>query len=246
MASLISLIKERNRTTPTWLKILVPFLGVGGLGIVVLLAAIVAFIVTAWLGQPVPVLGFDQTFEQPISFPHTVHAGTDQLVNADGSLRTNPEGEALMALGLDCTFCHRTVTTQANAGVPPVEQCAFCHQAIGPDSSAPLTTLRENAGIIGDSPSAVNWKRVHRMPDHVRFVHEPHIRYLTANPSAIGNADSSVTSQASVEPAQVCSTCHGDVAAMEQVEQVEPLKMGQCLDCHRKNGAPTDCAVCHH
>ena len=149
--------------------------------------------------QPVPVLGFDQSFEQPISFPHTVHAGTDQLTNADGSLRTNPDGEALMALGLDCTFCHRTVTSQANAGVPPVEQCAFCHQAIGPDSSEPLTSLRESAGIIGDSPSAINWKRVHRMPDHVRFVHEPHIRYLTANPSAIGNADSSVTSLAAAE-----------------------------------------------
>ncbi|MQF85604.1 MAG: cytochrome c3, partial [SAR202 cluster bacterium] len=28
--------------------------------------------------------------------------------------------------------------------------------------------------------------------------------------------------------------------------QVEPLKMGQCVNCHRKNGAPTDCAACHH
>jgi hypothetical protein len=247
LASLISLIKERNRTTPTWLKILVPFLGLGGLGVFVLLAAIAAFIVTAWLGQPVPVLGFEQTFEQPIAFPHTVHAGTDQLVDANGNLRTNQDGEALMSLGLDCTFCHRTVTTQANAGVPPVGQCAFCHQVIGPDSSAPLTTLRQNAGIIGDAPAAVNWQRVHRMPDHVRFVHQPHIDYLTANPSAIGNpTDPSINSLTTAEPAQVCSTCHGDVASMAQVEQVESLKMGQCIDCHRQNGAPTECAVCHH
>ena len=247
MASLISFIKERNRTTPTWLKILIPFLGLGGLAVVAVTAAVVAFIITAWLGQPVPVLGFEQTFVQPISFPHTVHAGTGPLLDASGNPRVNQDGETLMGLGLDCTFCHRTVTTQENAGVPPVAQCAFCHQVIGPESSEPLTELREHAGIIGDSPSPLNWRRVHRMPDHVRFVHEPHIRYLTQNPSAIANAtDPSVNQQATVEPALVCSTCHGDVASMAQVEQVESLKMGQCVDCHRDNGAPTDCAVCHH
>ncbi len=228
------------------MKVLIPVLAVGGLGAIALMAAVVAFVITGWLGQPVPVLGFDQTFEQPIDFPHTVHAGTDQLTDASGALRTNQNGEPLMSLGLDCTFCHRTVTTQANAGVPPVAQCAFCHQAIGPDSSEPLTQLRTNAGIIGDESSPINWRRVHRMPDHVRFVHEPHIRYLTANPSAIGNATDGVNSQSEVKPALTCSTCHGDVAAMEQVEQVEPLKMGQCVDCHRDNGAPTDCAACHH
>jgi hypothetical protein len=248
LASLISFLKERNRSAPTWLKVLVPFLALGGLGVVALGAAITAFLITGWLGQPIPVLGFDQTFEQPINFPHTVHAGTDQLVDATtGQPRTNQNGEPLMALGLDCTFCHRTVTEQANAGVPPVAQCSFCHQVIGPGSSPDLTELRTSAGIIGDSPSPVNWKRVHRMPDHVRFVHEPHIRYLTQNPSAIANApDPAANLQASVEPALVCSTCHGDVASMTQVEQVEPLKMGQCVNCHRDNGAPTDCAVCHH
>ncbi len=236
MASLISSIRERNKKTPTWLKVLVPVLAVGGLGVVVVTAALVAFVVTGWLGQPVPVLGFDQTFDQPIDFPHTVHAGTGQL-DRDPSL---PE------LGLDCTFCHRTVTTQANAGVPPVQQCAFCHQSIGPESNSQLQILRDHAGIDGSDKEPINWRRVHRMPDHVRFVHEPHIRYLTANPSAIGNAGSEVTGAASVEPSMVCSTCHGDVAAMEQVKQVEPLKMGQCVDCHRDNGAPTDCAACHH
>jgi hypothetical protein len=168
-------------------------------------------------------------------------------VDASGNLRVNQDGQPLMALGLDCTFCHRTVTTQANAGVPPVAQCAFCHQVIGADDSDPLTQLRIAAGIKGDSPAPVNWRRVHRMPDHVRFVHEPHIRYLTQNPSAIANApDPAINQQAAVEPALVCSTCHGDVAAMAQVEQVESLKMGQCVNCHRDNGAPTDCAVCHH
>lgn len=246
MASLISRIRQSNKSAPTWIKVLAPLLALGGLGVFAVAAAIVAFMVTAWFGQPVPVLGFDQTFEQPIAFPHTVHSGSGQLVDATGQARTNQDGEALMALGLDCTFCHRTVTTQANAGVPPVAQCAFCHQAIGPATSPGLTQLRTNAGIIGDNPSPINWQRVHRLPDHVRFVHEPHIRFLTANPGVIANApDPATNQQAAVMPALTCSTCHGDVASMEQVKQVEPLKMGQCVNCHRDNGAPTDCAACH-
>lgn len=247
MASLIELLRQKQREAPVWLKILVPMLGIGGLGVTAVAAAIVAFVVTAWLGQPVPVFGFDQTFEQPIAFPHTVHAGTEQILDANGNVRTGANGEDLTGLGLDCTFCHRTVTTQASAGVPPVGQCAFCHSVIGREDNANLQELRQYAGIVGDDPQPIDWKRVHRMPDHVRFVHEPHIRYLTSNPSAIGNpTDPSIPTMSSVEPSAVCSTCHGDVAAMEQVEQVEPLKMGQCVNCHRDNGAPTDCAVCHY
>jgi hypothetical protein len=30
-----------------------------------------------------------------------------------------------------------------------------------------------------------------------------------------------------------CSSCHGDIASMEVVRQVEPLSMGWCLECHR-------------
>jgi len=155
---------------------------------------------------------------------------------------TNSTGDQIQGLGMDCTFCHRTVTSQANAGVPPVQFCAYCHQVIGGEESEPLTQVRTAAGIIGDSPHPIDWKRVHRMPDHVRFVHEPHIRYLTQNPDKVTNSTSGET----IGAAGVCSTCHGDVASMEEVAQVEPLKMGQCVNCHRENEAPTDCASCHH
>ena len=45
---------------------------------------------------------------------------------------------------------------------------------------------------------------------------------------------------------QVCSTCHGNVAGMEQVRQDQPLKMGQCVACHRANEASVGCETCHH
>jgi hypothetical protein len=216
---------------------LVPVLAIGGLGVMAVMGVVAAFVITGWIGQPIPVLGFEQTFDQPIDFPHTVHAS---LLPLD---RIAADGQKMEGLGLDCTFCHRTVTTQANAGVPPVGFCATCHQVIGAADNVQLSILRDAADIIGDDgPSPVNWKRVHRLPDHVRFVHEPHIRYLTQNPSQVKGTTDGVTEGA----AGVCSTCHGNVAAMEQVEQVESLKMGQCVDCHRDNGAPTDCAACHY
>ncbi len=235
MAALLEFLREKHRTTPLWLKVLIPILGFGSLGVVAVTGAVLAFVITAWLGQPIPVLGFDQKIEQPIPFSHTIHAGT--------GVYENSLGDQVQGLGMDCTFCHRTVTTQANAGVPPVQFCAYCHQVIGKDESEPLTQIRMAAGVIGDEPHPINWKRVHRMPDHVRFVHEPHIRYLTANPQAVTNTTSGVKTGA----AGVCSTCHGDVASMSKtVTQVEPLKMGQCVNCHRDNNAPTDCASCHH
>ena len=44
---------------------LVPVLAIGGLGVVAVMGVVAAFIITGWIGQPVPVLGFEQTFDQP-------------------------------------------------------------------------------------------------------------------------------------------------------------------------------------
>ena len=240
-------MKERNRTASLRFKIIFPFIALGGLVVTAVMAAVTVFVLTAWLGQPIPVFGFEQTFDQPIAFPHTRHAGTGLMMSVDGT-------QELQALGLDCTFCHRTVTTQSNAGVPAVQQCIFCHQVVGPQSSPELQKLRAAAGLDGAIKTPVDWKRVHRLPDHVRFVHEAHIRYLTGHPATINNVppqnmsavQGAIQGDTLVAPSMVCSTCHGDVASMEKVKQVEPLKMGQCVNCHRDNGAPTDCAVCHH
>jgi cytochrome c553 len=135
--------------------------------------------------------------EQPIAFPHTAHVQVAQL---------------------DCQFCHRTAAVSPQAGVPAVQQCLFCHQVV-------RTERPEIQKLIGqwEQQQAIEWERVHRMPDHVRFVHSAHI-------------------QAGVE----CSTCHGNVGQMQVVQQVRPLNMGDCVNCHRQNNAPTDCSFCHY
>ncbi|MSQ10925.1 MAG: cytochrome c3 [Dehalococcoidia bacterium] len=81
-----------------------------------------------------------------------------------------------------------------------------------------------------DNGNPIDWIRVHRLPDTVRFVHSAHIKAL---------------SKPGMPTAQVCSTCHGDIPNAKTVGQVRSLKMGDCVACHRQNSAPTDCTTCH-
>ncbi len=178
-------------------------LGVLGLGALAGVTLVLIFVISAWLGRPV-VFGKEGP-DQPIAFPHLRHV-TD--------------------LGMDCTFCHRNVTVGAAATIPSAGLCLTCHKTVG-DGLAEIEKLRD----YGERGSAIDWVRVHRVPDHVRFVHEAHIRFFT---QAQG-----------VEAQAVCSTCHGDVTATDKVRQIRSLKMGDCVDCHRDNGAPTDCSTCH-
>ena len=106
----------------------------------------------------------------------------------------------------------------------------FCHKQITGTSDkakVEIGKLRD----ISDSGQPINWKRVHRLPDHVEFVHDAHIRYFSEKDG--------------VSTSEVCSTCHGDVASMLKVKQVRALKMGDCVDCQREYSAPTDCTTCH-
>jgi len=206
-------------------------MGLGG----ILTLLLVLFIGRAWWTTPFEVLGFGGAPEQPIDFPHTVHAGTDVLVDLDDNPKLDDNGDEMHGLGLNCTFCHRNVDKGATAGIPPVEQCVFCHKMVGMD-------LPEVMKLIAawDNKEPVAWERVHRLPDSVRFVHEPHIRFFTKAGNLLRSGQ-----QATIA-SNVCSTCHGDVAAMAEVKQVRSLKMGDCVDCHRDYSAPTDCTTCHY
>ena len=206
-------------------------LGLGG----ILTVLLVAFVGRAWWTTPFEVAGFGGAPEQPIAFPHTVHAGLDVLVDEDGSAILDSAGVHVSGVGIDCTFCHRNVTKGAAASVPPVEQCMFCHKAIGKD-------LPEVEKLLDawNNGQPVLWERVHRLPDTVRFVHEAHIRFFTHPGNLLPSGEQAMSAS------NVCSTCHGNVAAMVEVKQMESLKMGFCVDCHRDYGAPTDCTTCHY
>ena len=185
-------------------------LGLGLLGLVGLAGLAVAvlvgiFVISAWFGRPV-IFGYDEGPEQPIPFSHEKH---------------------VEQVGLDCTFCHRNATKDAAATVPATGLCLTCHMTVG-DGLENIETLRGYA----ERGEPIDWVRVHRLPDHVQFVHEAHIRYFSERDN--------------VAASEVCSTCHGDVASMTKVKQVRSLKMSDCVDCHREYEAPTDCTTCHY
>ena len=206
-----------------------------------LATAIVAFIVVvlfmSWFSNPP--FGWGNAPDQPIPFPHTVHAGAVE----DG-------GHAIQ-----CEFCHRNVTTGAAATVPAVEVCVICHKQINganakADVAEPETLINIQRVLDKHNDNdPINWERVHRLPDHVRFVHEAHLRFLTQGEErtvALPMGDEEPMNLP-VPVQEACSVCHGDVAQMAEVQPQEgqSLKMGTCLDCHRENNVSTDCTVCH-
>ena len=137
---------------------------------------------------------------QPIGFDHEVHAS---------------------GVGLDCLFCHRSAVAGVSAGLPSMEQCMACHGVVSGAGSAQQAEI-EKVRKSWQEQKPVDWLRIHRLPDHVRFEHAMHI-------------------QAGLS----CAACHGDVAKMSQVTQVRPLHMADCVGCHQVMQAPTDCATCH-
>jgi nitrate/TMAO reductase-like tetraheme cytochrome c subunit len=212
-------------------------LGVFGLGASAAAVAVLVFFAATWLDRPLPVFGFDEGPDQPIAFPHTVH---------------------VEEMGLDCTFCHRNVTKGEAATIPAVNLCMSCHIAVG-DGLPEVEKLRD----IHERGEPIDWVRVHRVPDHVQFVHEAHVRRFSGMKTVVEQVQNVETEIRRVEAeridprarvgdtmdiqaSQTCAICHGDVGSMTKVKQVRSLKMGDCVDCHRENSAPTDCTTCHY
>ncbi len=206
---------------------MLPLMIAGGV-VTVIMGFILVVLLISWFSNPP--FGLGNAPAQPVAFPHTVHV-------ADNNIQ--------------CEFCHRNVTKGKAATVPAVEQCLFCHQEI--DGGSPTTSVNSVAEIqkVRDAFSSdmpIDWERVHRLPDHVRFIHEAHIRYFTNDDIPVkkyGINGEEITE--TLDVALTCTICHGDVANKVEVQPKtgQSLKMGTCLDCHRNNNVPTDCTVCH-
>lgn len=146
---------------------------------------------------------------QPIRFSHRVHA-TDAAIG--------------------CTACHVYAERGPVAGIPSMARCQGCHKFVKEDPERPQITaeLKPLLQILRDQ-KPIAWVRVNRLPDHVYFTHERHVR-------------------AGVR----CQECHGEVQQMEVVRQVAPLTMGWCLECHHRKQREvagrerlTECVTCH-
>jgi hypothetical protein len=108
-------------------------------------------------------------------------------------------------LGLDCRYCHSNVERSPTANVPPTQTCMNCHNLVLPESEK-LLPVRES----WSTGQPIPWVRVHDLPDYAYFNHSAHLN------AGVG-----------------CQSCHGNVAQMEEVTQMQPLSMSWCLNCHR-------------
>jgi hypothetical protein len=112
----------------------------------------------------------------------------------------------VVALGIDCLYCHTTVEESAFAGIPPTATCINCHKLIWNDSPM-LEPVRESFR----TGQPIQWARVNDLPDYVYFNHSIHVA------KGIG-----------------CASCHGRVDQMPLMKQAVSLQMEWCLECHRE------------
>ncbi|HET7500030.1 MAG TPA: cytochrome c3 family protein [Kofleriaceae bacterium] len=145
-----------------------------------------------------------------------------------------------------CLYCHYGARSSRHAGIPSSSVCMNCHGLLE-KQTVEIERFKEAAQL--DRP-LVAWVKVHNLPDFVYFNHSRHI-----------------LSGKWATPQDACHACHGEVEKMTRVEQVSPLTMGWCLECHRERaGIPThtleratrrfsevpkpvtgtDCASCHY
>lgn len=130
---------------------------------------------------------------------------------------------------IDCKYCHTNVDKSRYAGIPAVATCMNCHTIARKDRPE----IIKLTGYYRDGVP-LPWKRIHKVPDYAYFNHSVH-----------------------VNKGIDCSACHGEVAQMEKVGQMNSFTMGSCLNCHRnahdkfpelknqiKKG-PEYCSACH-
>ena len=108
-------------------------------------------------------------------------------------------------LGVNCLYCHASAEKAAHSSVPTTETCMNCHARIKTKSPL-LQPVRDS--WANETP--IKWVNVHDLPDFVYFNHSAHVS------RGVG-----------------CVSCHGRVDTMERIQQVSPLSMGWCLNCHR-------------
>ncbi len=187
------------------------------------LVVVIGIVVTLFLG--LYSIGVVENYQpsQPIAFPHAIHTGTN---------------------GIDCKYCHSSVTKSKTAGIPSVNVCMNCHKQINGRTPAQQEQIAkiyeaagwnpEGAGSYTGKTKPIVWNKVHVLPDHVYFNHSQHV--------VVGGVD--------------CKQCHGDMTKQVETQKVWPVEelnkiegnipltkptmtMGWCIECHAEKEIST-------
>ena len=191
---------------------------------------------------------------QPIAFSHHTHAGTLSIDCQYCHTGAETSRHAGIPSSNICMNCHKVVTSSWGAVLAEDKRLTELKKKAKEENreltdeekisnvpvSEELMKIYDALALDNDrnpdpdqSVKAIEWIKVHNLPDYVQFDHRPHV-------------------SAGVD----CQTCHGNVESMERMRQVESLSMGWCIECHRdvnKTGvkgkpvdASLDCSTCHY
>jgi len=195
--------------------------------------------------------------DQPIAFSHEIHAGINKIdcqYCHDGARRSK---HAVIPAANTCMNCHKAIEKGSNYGTaeltkifasigydPSTDKYIENYESLAEDdikaiytkwigneylkdmSLGSLDTEGEELvetqwnGIVSSLTNEnkpqiqgpIEWIRIHNLPDHAYFNHSQHV--------AVGKV--------------ACQECHGEVEAMDVVQQYAPLSMGWCINCHRE------------
>lgn len=168
------------------------------------LAGLAAGILAGWFAWPR--LAW-VSVTQPIRFSHAVHARQE----------------------VGCAACHFTGPEKSFSGLPPIAVCAGCHpEPTGGRSEDEKEIDKLVAGYVKKGRD-VPWLVLAAQPDHVLFVHGPHLR-------------------------QECSRCHPGKPGEDHPafrrnrisgQSGAAMSMEACRSCHAAEKASRDCVSCH-
>lgn len=148
------------------------------------------------------VIGYNKGYapDQPIAFPHDLHAGKFKI---------------------DCKFCHSQVEVSKHASVPALNVCMNCHLGVKVRPEAqPLIDMVSAAYNKGES---IAWKKVNLLPDHVKFNHAAHIKAGKTCQTCHGPVETMpVLHQQESFSMGFCVNCH------KQPENNAPLNCSTC------------------
>jgi hypothetical protein len=156
--------------------------------------------------------------EQPIAFPHKVHAGDNKI---------------------PCLYCHYAARTSRHAGIPPAGLCMNCHSMLEKQTTA-IEKLKE--AVAEQRP--IVWVKVHNLPDFVYFNHSQHVLSGVACQRCHGAVES-MDRVKQVSPLTMgwCLECHREHAG---IATGDFQRAALSLSYRQKPVAGLDCASCHY
>jgi hypothetical protein len=98
-----------------------------------------------------------------------------------------------------------------------------CHATVMGTTAAGVKNLNKLRDMYGRG-EAIQWVKVHDLPDFVFYDHKPHIA-----------------------KGLNCTVCHGNVQEFKEIGVQNAFNMGWCVNCHRTSDpvVPINCTTCH-